>query len=72
MRRVKQSWAEDPDADSRGRLLEANAVIELLENSLRDPEFRFGPGGYQGVGLQDFFVESGVLTEADVREDLGL
>ncbi|MFC6906919.1 hypothetical protein [Halalkalicoccus tibetensis] len=54
------------------RLLEAMAVIELLENSLRDPEFRLGPGGYQGVGLQDFFVESGVLTEADVREELGL
>ena len=54
------------------RLLEANTVIELLENSLRDPEFRLGPGGYQGVGLQDFFVESGILTEADVREELGL
>lgn len=54
------------------RLLEANAVIELLENSLRDPEFRLGPGGYQGVRLQDFFIERGILTEADVREELGL
>lgn len=54
------------------RLIEIDALMELLESSLRDPEFRLGPGGYNDVGVQDFFVESGILSKSVVREELGM
>lgn len=55
------------------RLIEAEALLLLLENSLRDPSFGTGPGDLStGLGVQDFFAESGVLTAADVREELGI
>jgi hypothetical protein len=54
------------------RLIEAEALLTLLENILRDPSFGLGPGDVSGPGVQDFFAESGVLTAADVREELGI
>lgn len=54
------------------RLVEADALLALLENRLRDPMFSLGPGDATGPGIQDFFAESGILTVADVREELGI
>jgi hypothetical protein len=54
------------------RLVEAEALLELLETRLRDPDFDLGPGDVGGPGVQDFFAESGLLTATDVREELGL
>lgn len=54
------------------RLIEVEALLILLENRLRDPSFGLGPGDLEGPGVQDFFAESGVLTAADVREELGV
>ncbi|RQG98315.1 hypothetical protein [Natrarchaeobius oligotrophus] len=54
------------------RLIEVEALLILLENRLRDPSFGLGPGDLGGPGVQDFFAESGVLTAADVREELGV
>ena len=54
------------------RLIEVEALLILLENRLRDPGFGLGPGDLEGPGVQDFFAESGALTAADVREELGV
>lgn len=54
------------------RLIEVEALLILLENRLREPSFGIGPGDISGPGVQDFFAESGVLTAADVREELGI
>lgn len=55
------------------RLIEAEALLLLLEHSLRNPSFGIGPGDLStGLGVQDFFAESGVLTATDVREELGV
>lgn len=54
------------------RLVEAEALLALLENRLRKPEFDLGPGDAGGPVVQDFFAESGLLTAADVREELGI
>jgi hypothetical protein len=54
------------------RLIEADALLALLESKLRDPNFSLGPGDARGPGLQDFFAESGVLSASDVREELGI
>lgn len=52
------------------RLIEAGALLEVLETRLRDPDFTLGPGGGEGPGMQDFFAESGVLTGGEVQEQL--
>jgi len=54
------------------RLIEAEALLVLLEQRLRDPTFDLGPGDISGLGVQDFFAESGVLTAAEVREEAGI
>ena len=54
------------------RLIESEALLTLLEHRLRNPSFDLGPGDVGGPGAQDFFAESGVLTAADVREELGI
>lgn len=53
------------------RLIEAEALLELLETRLRDPAFSLGPTGAEGPGMQDLFAESGVLTSAEVQEQQG-
>lgn len=56
------------DTDAREILLvEASALIALLEARLRDPLLTLGP-----EGIQRLLASSGVLTEADVREFVGL
>jgi hypothetical protein len=54
------------------RLIEAEALLVLLEQRLRDPTFDLGPGDISGMGVQDFFAESGVLTASEVREEGGI
>ncbi|MCT9094649.1 hypothetical protein [Haloarchaeobius sp. HME9146] len=54
------------------RLIEADTLLALLENRLRDPKFDLGPGGPEGPGVQDFLAESGILSAADIREELGI
>lgn len=54
------------------RLIETEALLVILEQRLRDPSFGLGPGDLGGLGVQDFFAESGVLAAADVREELGI
>lgn len=55
------------------RLIEAEALLLLVEHSLRNPQFGLGPGDHgTGLGFQDFFAESGVLTASDAREELGV
>lgn len=54
------------------RLIEAEALLTLLETRLRDPNFGLGPGDVEGPGVQDFFAESGLLKATDVREELGI
>ena len=72
--------AERPDAVRRlkieteiqeVRLVETEALLELLETRLRDPAFSLGPTGAEGPGMQDFFAESGVLTSIEVQEQQG-
>ncbi|ODR80030.1 hypothetical protein BG842_02900 [Haladaptatus sp. W1] len=53
------------------RLIEAAALLELLETRLRDPSFSLGPTGANGPGMQDLFAESGVLTSAEIQEQHG-
>jgi len=53
------------------RLVEAGALLELLETRLRDPMFTLGPTTADGPGIQDLFAESGVLTSAEVQEQHG-
>lgn len=53
------------------RLVEAGALLELLETRLREPDFTLGPSGPEGPGVQDFFAESGALTAAEAQEQLG-
>lgn len=54
------------------RLIEVEALLILLETRLRNPSFGLGPGDLGEPGVQNFFAESGVLTTADVRENLGI
>jgi len=54
------------------RLVEAEALLSLLETRLRNPKFGLGPGDVEGPGVQDFFAESGLLKATDVREELGI
>jgi hypothetical protein len=54
------------------RLIEAEALLSLLETRLREPKFSLGLGEVGGIGVQAFFAESGLLTAADVREELGI
>lgn len=54
------------------RLVEADALLAILENRLRNPAFGLGPGDASGPGVQDFFAESGVLTASEIREELGI
>ncbi len=52
------------DTDVREVLLvEAGALVALLEAKLRDPLLTLGP-----VGVQRLLANSGILSEADVRE----
>ncbi|WP_136689099.1 hypothetical protein [Halorhabdus amylolytica] len=53
------------------RLVVAEALLELLETRLREPDFTLGPSGAEGPGVQDFFAESGTLTAAEVQEQIG-
>jgi len=53
------------------RLIEADALLELLETRLRDPMFTLGPTNANGPGIQDLFAESGVLTSSEVQEQHG-
>jgi len=56
------------DTDAREILLvEAGALVALLEARLRDPLLTLGPDG-----VQRLLADSGILTEADVREFQGL
>lgn len=56
------------DTDAREILLvEASALVALLEAKLRDPLLTLGP-----EGIQRLLASSGVLKEADVREFVGL
>jgi hypothetical protein len=56
------------DTDVREVLLvEAGALIALLETKLRDPLLTLGP-----EGVQRLLADSGILTEADVREFQGV
>jgi hypothetical protein len=56
------------DTDAREILLvEAAALIILLEARLRDPTVTLGPDG-----IQRLFAESGVIVEADAREFRGI
>lgn len=48
-------------------LVEAGALVALLEAKLRDPLLTLGADG-----IQRLFANSGILTEADVREFRGL
>lgn len=54
------------------RLIEAEALLALLENKLREPKLKLGTGGYGEVGVQDFLAESGILTSSDIGEELGI
>lgn len=47
--------------------LEASALLTMLEQKLRNPEIDLGP-----KGLQNLFAQSGVLTNSDVKEFLGI
>lgn len=56
------------DTDAREILLvEAGALVALLEAKLRDPTLTLGPDG-----VQRLLADSGILTEADVREFQGV
>jgi hypothetical protein len=48
-------------------LLEASALITLLEEKLRRPELDLGPKGIQGI-----LAQSGIITDADMKEFLGV
>ena len=48
-------------------LVEASALVALLEAKLRDPLLSLGP-----EGVQRLIADSGVLSEADVREFQGI
>lgn len=54
------------------RLIEAEALLSLLETRLRDPKFGLGLGDAEGIGVQAFFAESGLVRASDVREELGI
>lgn len=47
--------------------LEASALLTMLDQKLRNPEIDLGP-----KGLQNLFAQSGVLTNNDVKEFLGI
>ena len=47
--------------------LEAPALLTMLDQKLRNPEIDLGP-----KGLQNLFAQSGVLTNNDVKEFLGI
>lgn len=47
--------------------LEAPALLTMLDQKLRNPEIDLGP-----KGLQNLFAQSGVLTNSDVKEFLGI
>lgn len=47
--------------------IEASALVVLLEEKLRNPEFDLGAKGVQGI-----LTQSGVIKEADMRELLGI
>jgi hypothetical protein len=47
--------------------LEAPALLTMLDQKLRNPEIDLGP-----KGLQNLFAQSGVLTNNDVKEYLGI
>ena len=47
--------------------LEAAALLTMLEQKLRNPQLDLGP-----KGLQQLFANSGVLTNNDVKEYLGV
>jgi hypothetical protein len=56
------------DTDAREILLvEAGALLALLETKLRDPSLTLGP-----EGIQRLLADSGILSEADIREFQGL
>lgn len=48
-------------------LVEASALVALLEAKLREPLFTLGP-----EGVQRLLADSGILTEVDVKEFRGL
>lgn len=48
-------------------LVEASALVALLDAKLRDPLLTLGPDG-----IQRLMADSGILSEADVREFQGL
>ena len=45
--------------------LEAKGLLTILEQRLRNPEIDLGPSG-----IQNLFVQSGILTNKDVKEFL--
>lgn len=51
-------------------LIEANALLEILESYLRNPQLNLGPGDFQRPGIQDLFAESGLLNASKIREEL--
>jgi hypothetical protein len=56
------------DTDVREVLLvEATALVSLLEAKLRDPLLTLGP-----EGIQRLLADSGILSEADVKEFQGI
>jgi len=72
---VSSSYSGDHDDVIRGLkietnvreilLVESNALLILLEEKLRNPDFDLGPNG-----IQRLLVSSGILSTADVREFL--
>lgn len=48
-------------------LVEASALVALLETKLRDPMLTLGP-----EGIQRLLADSGILSEADIKEFQGL
>ena len=72
---VSSSYSGDHDDVIRGLkietdvreilLVESSALLILLEEKLRNPDFDLGPNG-----IQRLLVSSGILSTADVREFL--
>jgi hypothetical protein len=52
-------------------LMEAEALLKILEKDLRDVEFDLG-SGYDRAGFQDILTESGILDTGKVQEELGI
>ena len=52
-------------------LIEADALLSILEKDLRDVEFDLG-SGYDRAGFQDILTESGIIDTTKIQEELGI